>query len=43
LAGSEYKKSGYGRDNGNEVIGAFTEVKAVRISKNLRVSIKDLQ
>ncbi|MDX1417076.1 MAG: aldehyde dehydrogenase family protein [Candidatus Promineifilaceae bacterium] len=29
-----YKGSGYGRDNGNEVIEAFTEVKAVWISKN---------
>lgn len=29
-----YKGSGYGRDNGDEVIEAFTEVKAVWISKN---------
>ena len=29
-----YKGSGYGRDNGPEVIDAFTEVKAVWISKN---------
>ncbi len=29
-----YKGSGYGRDNGSEVIEAFTEVKAVWISKN---------
>lgn len=29
-----YKGSGYGRDNGSEVIEAFTEVKAVWISKS---------
>lgn len=29
-----YKGSGYGRDNGREVIDAFTEVKAVWISKS---------
>jgi len=29
-----FKGSGYGRDNGTEVIDAFTEVKAVWISKD---------